>query len=166
MKETMKHELDPRFDLAIERVVDVPPAAVWRAWTDPEWIVQWFTPAPWKTLSAKVDLRPGGVFSSVMQSPEGVTLPENEGCFLEVVENQKLVWTSSLGPGYRPNPLPDTDAWHFTAVITMEPHGEGTKYRALAIHGTEEARKKHEEMGFHTGWGAALDQLVELAKKS
>jgi uncharacterized protein YndB with AHSA1/START domain len=52
----------------------------------------------------------------------------------------------------------------FTAVITMEPAGSGTRYRAVAVHGSAETRARHEEMGFHEGWGAALDQLVEVAK--
>lgn len=47
----------------------------------------------------------------------------------------------------------------------MEPEGGGTRYTAIARHGTPEARKRHEEMGFHEGSGAALDQLVELAKE-
>ncbi len=121
MTETYQHEPDPRFDLVLERIIDVPPSAVWRAWTDPEWMVQWFTPAPWKTASAKVDLRPGGIYSATMQSPEGETMPEMAGCIIEAIENEKLVWTSTMGPGYRPNPLPDPESWHFTAVITMEP---------------------------------------------
>jgi uncharacterized protein YndB with AHSA1/START domain len=49
-------------------------------------------------------------------------------------------------------------------VITLEPAGYGTRYVARAIHGDPEARKKHEDMGFHDGWSAVLDQLVELAK--
>ena len=53
----------------------------------------------------------------------------------------------------------------FTAIILMEKHGEGTKYTAIVIHGNEADCKKHEEMGFHEGWGKALDQLVELSKK-
>ena len=50
-------------------------------------------------------------------------------------------------------------------MITLEPHGSGTKYTALAIHADEEGSAKHAEMGFHRGWGAALDQLVALAKR-
>jgi len=52
-----------------------------------------------------------------------------------------------------------------TAVITMEPDGKGgCKYTARAIHANEETRKKHEEMGFHEGWGTVLDQLVAHVK--
>jgi uncharacterized protein YndB with AHSA1/START domain len=163
-----KHQPNPALDLILERVIDVPRELVWRAWTDPEQIKQWITPAPWKTVDCKIDARPGGIFSLVMQSPEGVNMPETPGCVLEVVENEKLVWTSALGPGYRPLMLPETegcDSLYFTAVITMESHGSGTKYTALVIHGDEASQKRHAEMGFHEGWGAALDQLVELVKK-
>jgi uncharacterized protein YndB with AHSA1/START domain len=54
---------------------------------------------------------------------------------------------------------------HGTAIIFLEPHGRGTKYTALAIHGEEAGRRKHEEMGFHEGWGKALDQLVAVVKR-
>jgi uncharacterized protein YndB with AHSA1/START domain len=41
------HKLDPKLDLVLERVVDVPPRLVWAAWTRPEHLKKWFTPAPW-----------------------------------------------------------------------------------------------------------------------
>jgi uncharacterized protein YndB with AHSA1/START domain len=51
-------------------------------------------------------------------------------------------------------------------VITLEPHDGGTKYTALVIHADEDGRTKHAAMGFHEGWGAALDQLVAMVKES
>jgi uncharacterized protein YndB with AHSA1/START domain len=149
---------DPKLDLVLERVIDVPPELVWAAWTKPEHIKKWLTPAPWTTVDCEIDLRPGGMFRSVMRSPEGQDFP-NIGCFLEVVPNRRLVWTDALLPGYRPSDNP-----FMTAVIDIEPQGKGTRYTATAIHRDEAARKKHEEMGFHEGWGKALDQLVALAK--
>ena len=62
---------DPRLDLLLERIVDVPPRLVWTAWTDPEHLKQWFTPASWQTVGCEIDLRPGGVFRTVMRSPAG-----------------------------------------------------------------------------------------------
>lgn len=149
---------DPKLDLVLERIVDVPPELVWLAWTTPEHICKWFTPKPWTTTSCEIDLRPGGAFKAIMCSPEGKEFP-NVGCYLEVVPNRRLVFTDALLPGYRPSANP-----FFTAVMEIEPAGKGTRYRATAIHRDEDSRKKHEEMGFHTGWGAALDQLVALAK--
>ena len=151
-------KLDPKLDLVLERDVDVPVELVWAAWTKPEHILKWFTPAPWKTVDCEIDLRPGGIFRTTMRSPEGEDFP-NIGCVLEVVPNERLVMTDALLPGYRPSENP-----FFTAIITLERRGTGTRYTAMGRHRDEAGRKKHEEMGFHDGWGKALDQLVALAK--
>ena len=154
------HDIDPNLDLVLEREIDVPPALVWKAWTEPEHLKQWFTPKPYETTQAEIDLKPGGIFRVVMRSPEGEDMDQGAGCYLEVVENERLTWTGALGPGFRPT----GSDFPFTAVILMEPSGKGTKYTAIAKHGDAELKKRHEEMGFHEGWGAAVDQLVELAK--
>lgn len=160
------HQLDPQLDLFFERVIDVSPELVWAAWTTPEHLKQWFTPAPWRTIDCEIDLCPGGLFRTVMCSPEGKEFP-NSGCYLEVIPNQKLVWTNALLPGYRPvNPRQvGTEDFYFTAVVLIEPHEQGAKYTAIAIHGNQEDCKKHEDMGFQEGWGKALDQLIEYMKK-
>lgn len=166
MTRSRPHQPDPRLDLVLERTVDVPRELVWKAWTEPEHLKKWFTPAPWLTTECEIDLRPGGIFRTVMRSPEGEEY-SGIGCYLEVIENEKLVWTNALEPGYRPTrqspDVSDADLV-FTAVILLEPHPTGTKYTAIAIHRDEATREKHEQMGFHEGWGAALDQLVALAK--
>jgi uncharacterized protein YndB with AHSA1/START domain len=164
MTNPIMHRPDPKLDLVLERIVDVPKELVWRAWTTPEYLKQWFTPAPWQTVDCEIDLRPGGIFKTVMKGPEGQEFP-NEGCFLEIVENTKLVWTGALGPGYRPRASTPGGAFLMTVVISLESVGTQTRYTALVIHGDEDGRKKHEQMGFHDGWGRALDQLVALAKK-
>jgi uncharacterized protein YndB with AHSA1/START domain len=143
-------------DLVLERFVDVPPAKVWEAWTTPEILMKWFTPHPWKTKSVELDLRPGGKFNSVMLSPEGQEFPNN-GCVLEVVPGKKLVFTDTVHENFRPSANP-----FMTAIVEIIPEGKGTRYRATALHKDEETKKKHEEMGFHHGWGAALDQMVAL----
>lgn len=159
----IKLEFDRNLDLVLERTVDVRPEQVWAAWTRPEHLVHWFTPAPWKTIDCEIDLRPGGIFRTVMESPEGERFP-GVGCFLDVAENKRLVWTSALLPGFRPSAASAEEELFFTAVVTMEPDGDGTKYTAAAVHRNEADRMKHEEMGFHDGWGKALEQLVEYAR--
>jgi uncharacterized protein YndB with AHSA1/START domain len=149
---------DPKLDLVLERVVDVPRELMWKAWTTPEHLLPWFCPKPWTTIDCEIDLRPGGIFRSVMRSPEGKEFP-NVGCYLEVVPFERLIWTDALLPGYRPSAEP-----FMTAVLTFEPSGKGTRYTATAIHRDEAGRKKHEEMGFHEGWGTVVDQLVEYIK--
>ncbi|MEX0840073.1 MAG: SRPBCC family protein [Parvibaculum sp.] len=155
--------IDPKTDLVLERVVDVSPNLVWRAWTEPEHLKKWFTPRPWETVDCRIDLRPGGEFYTAMRSPEGETMEGGSGCYLEIEKERKLVWTSALGPGYRPSVARVHDLF-FTAWIVMEPQGKGTKYTAIAKHPDEASAKRHAEMGFQDGWGAALDQLVAYMK--
>jgi uncharacterized protein YndB with AHSA1/START domain len=149
---------DPRLDLVLQREIDVPRELVWAAWTHPEHLAKWFAPAPWTITECEIDLRPGGMLRFVMRSPEGQDFP-NVGCYLEIVPNERLVWTDALLPGYRPSEEP-----FFTAVVTLEPRGSGTLYTAVAMHRDEAGRTKHEEMGFHEGWGMVLDQLVAYVK--
>lgn len=157
--------INPKLDLVLERVVDVPVELVWEAWTDPAHLKHWFVPRPWTVKECEVEVRPGGKFHFVMQSPEGQDYP-NLGCYLEIVEKKKLVWTSALLPGYRPVSTPTNGAdMLFTAIILLEAQGEKTKYTAIAVHPDEPTCKRHEEMGFHDGWGTCLDQLVEYMKK-
>ena len=120
--------------------------------------MKWFTPPPWRIVACDIDLRPGGVFRTLMKGPGGEEM-DSTGCYLEVHEHQRLVFTDALGPDYRPK----GEAF-MTAEITMQAEGTGTRYRAVARHGDAEARRSHEEMGFHEGWGTALDQLVALMR--
>ncbi len=154
---------NPDFDLVLERTISVPPDKEWAAWTEPELLKQWFTPAPWKTVAVDIDLRPGGRCVTTMESPEGEQFP-NAGCYLEVEPNRLLVFTSVMTEDYRPvSPSNGAEDLPFTARIEIEPAGDGgTHYRAIAIHPDNETAQRHSEMGFAEGWGAALDQLVAL----
>lgn len=151
-------KVDPKLDLVLEREVDVPLELVWRVWTTPEHLRHWFVPKPWTITACEIDLRPGGTFATTMRSPEGQEFP-NLGTYLEVTPLERLIFTDTLLPGYRPSANP-----FFTAVLELEKSAAGTKYRAIAIHGNEEARKSHEEMGFHDGWGTVVDQMVDYIK--
>jgi uncharacterized protein YndB with AHSA1/START domain len=151
-------------DLVLERVVDVSPELVFKAWTTPKHLMPWFCPKPYRTVECEIDLKPGGKFFAQMVDPDGNKLPAEPGCYLEIVPNRKLVWTSALGPGYRPLD-PASAPWFFTAVLTFEPHGaHGCKYTATAIHTSKAHAEAHEKMGFSQGWGKVLDQLVEYVK--
>ena len=146
-------------ELVLSRRIAAPRAAVWRCWTDPALLVKWFTPAPWETIAAEVDLRPGGRCSTTMRSPEGQEFP-NEGVYLEVAPERRLVFTDAYRAGWRPAEKP-----FFTGIIELDDDGAGgTAYVARARHWTVEDRARHEQMGFHPGWNAAADQLEALAR--
>lgn len=160
-------DFDPTLDLELQRDIDVPVAAVWRAWTEPERLMPWFCPRPWRVIECEIDLRPGGRFRTVMQSPEGQNLPVNDGCYLRVEPERQLTWTNALGPGFRPLPPPDPKHLGFVFVADLRfeplPNG-GTRYRARVMHADTAARDTHAGMGFDQGWNIALDQLVEVVR--
>lgn len=162
------YPFNPELDLMLERVVPVPVERVWAAWTVPEQLMQWFTPQPWQTVACTIDLRPGGLFHTRMRGPDGQEFP-GDGCYLEIVPQRRLVWTDALLPGYRPVAQPGDACGlggSMTGVIELEPVAGGTRYRAMALHGSAEVRTRHAEMGFEQGWSAALDQMVALIRGS
>ena len=152
---------NPALDLVLERTIAVAPEKVWAAWTQPELLMQWFTPAPWKTVACEIDLRAGGRCNTTMESPEGEQFP-NHGCYLEVVPGRLLVFTSVMAEDFRPIAAGEGDL-PFTGRIEITPTADGgTHYRAIAMHADESGCEQHRQMGFEEGWGAALDQLVAL----
>ena len=151
---------DPKLDLVIERDIDVPVELVWKAWTTPKHLREWFVPRPWGLSDATVDLRVGGAFNFTIRSPEGEEFP-HFNCYLDVVPNERLIFTDTLLGGFRPSAKPFLS---FTGALQIERRGAGTHYVAMAIHGDEATQKKHDEMGFYDGWGTATTQLIEFIK--
>ncbi len=161
--------VDPKLDLVLKRELAVPVKLVWRGLTEPELLKQWFCPKPWGLSDCRLDLRPGGEFYTVMQDPDGNLYP-NTGCFLEIIKEQRLTWTSTLIADYRPAPPAkdkDKECAHLamTAIVRIEPISSGTAYTAHVMHSTSEQTKAHEEMGFYEGWGTTITQLEELLKQ-
>jgi uncharacterized protein YndB with AHSA1/START domain len=151
-------------DLVLERILDAPRELVWKAWTDPEHLRQWWAPKPYQTPETDIDLRPGGHFNTRMTGPDGFD-SSGTGCFLEVEPLQKIVWTNVLTTGYRPNQPEDCGGFPFTAIVTFADAGDGrTRYRAVAMHKDAADRDSHEQMGFHEGWGTVAGQLEQVAK--
>jgi uncharacterized protein YndB with AHSA1/START domain len=146
-------------DLVLTRIIDAPPEKVFRAWTDPEQMKQWFVPKPWTLSKVETDVRPGGHSVIVMRSPEGQEFP-NLGVYLEVIPNRKIVFTDAYTQAWLPSEKP-----FFTGIITFEPEGSKTKYTAIARHWNLADKEAHEKMGFHEGWGKCADQLNELVSQ-
>ena len=144
-------------ELVLTRLIAVPRAKLFRCWTEPALIVQWFTPPPWKTVAAEIDARAGGSSLITMQGPDGTLVP-NAGIYLEVVQNERIVFTDAYTSAWVPSAKP-----FFTAILTFEDEAGQTRYTARARHWTAEDCAAHEQMGFHAGWGVATDQLAALA---
>ena len=146
-------------ELVLTRLIDAPADKLFRCWTDPTLLKRWFAPAPYTTPVAEMDIRVGGASNIVMKSPEGQEMP-NPGTVLEVIPGRKLVFTDA----YTGDWLPREGAPFMTAIITFDPEGGKTRYNATVRHWTEADAKRHEQMGFHQGWGVCADQLEALVK--
>lgn len=157
-------KIDPKLDLVFERITSIPVEKLWKGWTHPETLMKWFCPKPWRVTDCRIDLRAGGEFFNVMEGPGGEKM-SNNGCYLEVIKNKKLVWTGMMTKDFRPVSPSDPLGFQFVANIYFSQTDKGTLYKAVVAHTDEDGRKKHEAMGFHNGWGAAFDQLVELIKE-
>lgn len=145
-------------ELVLTRIIDAPREKLYRAWTEPGLLKQWFAPLPWTITAAEMDVRPGGASLIVMRSPDGEDFP-NPGVYLEVVPNEKLVFTDAYTKAWEPSDKP-----FMTAILTFENEGGKTKYTARARHWTVADREAHEKMGFHEGWGQCADQLAALVR--
>ena len=146
-------------ELVLTRLIDAPREKLYRCWTESELLKKWFTPAPWTTPFAELDVRPGGSNLIVMADPDGNEYP-NRGVYLEVVKNEKLVVTDAFVNAWEPSEKP-----YMTAILTFEDEDGKTRYTARVRHWSVADRQQHEQMGFHQGWGQCADQLEKLAKE-
>jgi len=153
--------VNPDLDLALQRVIRAPRTAVWRAWTDPSQLEQWWVPAPTVARVDRLEVRPGGAFVARM-SEDGVEfVPHIDASFLVVVELERIAFTNAVDSHWRPA-HPDPVA--MVAEILLDEHPEGTDYRVIVRHGDPAARARHEEIGFFDGWGSVTGQLAALVE--
>lgn len=145
-------------DLRLDVTIEAPRAAVWRCWTEPSLLKQWYCPKPWRVESVDAEYRPGGRFNSVFAGPNGEQF-ENVGCLLDVEAQRRLVFTD----GYREGFLP-AEKHFMTGYLELSDEDGKTRMIWGARHANADDTKKHLEMGFVEGWKAAASQLDELAK--
>ena len=146
-------------DFTVSRLIKAPRSVVWKAWTVPEHLEKWWCPKPMTTKIVGFDLRPGGAFDLLMGDPSGAEISVT-GAFLEIVPEERIVFSTALTDGWRPAPtlLP------FTAIISMTNDRAGTKYATRVLVRNEEERQKFQAMNFEAGWSMGIDQLTELVE--
>lgn len=155
-----ENKINRNLDLVFERKISQPIDKIWKGWTHPETLMKWFCPRPWKVTECRIDLKSGGEFYTLFEGPKGEKMA-NHGCYLEVIENKKLVWTNMMTANFRPADI-SAVGFPFVVTLTLSKIEAGTLYRAVVAHADEAGRKKHEKMGFQEGWGKAFNQLVAL----
>jgi uncharacterized protein YndB with AHSA1/START domain len=153
--------VNPDLDLALARVIRAPRASVWRAWTDPSRVEQWWVPAPSRSRVDRLDVRPGGGFVT-RRSDDGTRfVPHIDACFIVVDDLERIVFTNAVDSAWRPaypTPVP------MTAEITFGDHPDGTDYRIVVRHGDPAARARHDGLGFADGWASVTEQLAVLVE--
>ncbi|QYZ71199.1 SRPBCC domain-containing protein [Neotabrizicola shimadae] len=158
-------QINPETDLVVERLLKAPPALVWRCWADPKLLCQWYMPKPWTLVDAEIELRPGGRFYLLAQSPDGQQFP-NEGAILLAEPHTRLVFTDLMTRDYAPVEKVSADFGPaFTAVMTFEPEGTGTRYRTIARHMSVADARANAEGGWTEGSAVATDQLDALSQE-
>lgn len=151
-------DFDPEFDLILTRDLKAPREVLYKCWTTPEHLMHWFVPKPHRVTACDLDLRPGGACNTTIDVDGNIM--KNRGVYLEVIPNEKLVFTDTYTAGWKPNAEP-----FMTAILTFEDLGGGvTRYTAIARHRTKEAAQQHEQMGFSGGWGIVASQLETYAQ--
>lgn len=137
-------------EVRLEKVIDAPQDAVFRAWTTPEGLRRWWGPGDFTTPLAEVDLRPGGTYRMVMQPPDGAQL-EVGGTYRVVDPPRRLVYTWQWMSG-----VPDTRE----SVVTVEFEDLGERTRVTVVHNEIDEGSPTEPYEF--GWQSGLDKLAVL----
>ncbi len=146
-------------ELTLTRLIHASPERVYSAWTQAELLKQWFAPKPLTTTLAELDVRPGGACLIVMSTPDGSEMP-NRGVYLEVVPNERLVFTDAYTEAWQPSAQP-----FMTVILTFENENGNTRYTVRVLHWSVAGRERHEQMGFHKGWRQCADQLAALVEE-
>ena len=153
--------MNPDLDLTLQRVIRAPRATVWRAWTDPAKLAEWWVPVPTVARVDRLEPRPGGAFVTRMSDDGVAFVPHMDASFLVVEEFERLAFTNAIDSQWRPT-RPDPIA--MVAEILLADHPAGTDYRVVVRHGDPAARARHEKLGFLDGWGTVTAQLAGVVE--
>lgn len=150
-------------EIVITRVFNAPRELVFKVWTDPQHIAQWWGPKGFTTRVTELDLRPGGKWRYVMIGPDGKEYPV-KGVFREIVPLERIVTSDEFDEGFEKVINIDLPRGMVVTAV-FEDLDSKTKLTLQIMHESVEDRRKHEEMGVIEGWNSTLDCLDEhLAK--
>jgi len=134
-------------DLVLTRVFDAPREVVFKVWTDPKHVAQWWAPRGFQTTIHEMDVRPGGRWRYAMRGPDGNDYPF-DGVFIEVVKPERLVFDGAI--------LGDPKLGVWTEVTFADDEGK-TKVSVRQAYSFESDATR----GAPIGWNQQFDRLVE-----
>ena len=147
-------------EVTITRIIDAPRELVFKAWTDPKHMAQWWGPRYFTNPICEMDVRPGGAILIHMRGPDGVIYPM-KGVFHEIVEPERLVFTSSAFDDEQGSPLIES-----LTTVTFAEHEGKTKLTVHAVVTRAEAGAERALAGMEEGWNQSLDKLTELLARA
>lgn len=146
-------------EIVITRIFNAPRELVFKVWTDPKHVAQWWGPKGFTTKVTELDLRPGGRWRYVMIGPDGKEYPA-KGVFSEVVPLERIVTSDEFDQGFEKVINAELPQGIVMTAIFEDLAGK-TKLTLQIIHESAEDRRKHEEMGVIAGWTSSFDCLDE-----
>jgi len=159
-----KNTVNEKERMVITRIFDAPRALVWKAWTEPQYVMQWWGPKGFTAPVCKIDFRVGGKFLCCMKSPDGQE-GWNGGEYDEIVPHEKIVYSlyfaDSQGNKVDPAQLGiEHEAIEDARdVVIFEDFGNGqTKITMIGNETMEEAKNS----GQVEGWNEILDKVAAV----
>ena len=150
--------------LTFTRELAVSAHSVWRCWTEPELLMQWFAPRPVRTTDVVLEPYPGGAFDSTMHIPDLPDPMSGRGCVLAADPDRRFAFTNMMTKNFHPQDTSGEGQFPFTAEIVITPKDTGCSYTVTVRHLDAAGAETHKAMGFFEGWGTAADQMVEVAE--
>jgi len=145
--------------VVLTRVFDAPRALLWKAWTDPKMMAQWFGPRGFTSSVPELDVRVGGALRIVMHGPDGNDYPM-KGVFREVIAPERLVFANIAIDNQGKHLLEGETAVTFAekegkTTLTLKTHAVGLVPIATTMLA-----------GMEAGWTQSIDKLEEVAARS
>ncbi|MCK0095251.1 SRPBCC domain-containing protein [Yoonia sp. F2084L] len=150
--------------LQFTREINASAHSIWRCWTEPELLKQWFAPKPVVTTEAVIEPHSGGCFNTTMVVPDMPKPMMGEGCVLAADPGKRFAFTNMMKGAFQPQDTSGEGQFPFTADITIKAHDTGCTYTVTVRHLNKAGADAHRDMGFFEGWGTAADQMAALAE--
>ena len=151
--------------MVITRIFDAPRELVWKAWTDPKYVTQWWGPKGFTASVCKMDFRVGGKFLWCMKAPDGEVVGWNGGEYFEIVEHEKIVYSMYFADaeGNKVDPaqygIENEDIGDGCNVVTFEDFGDGqTRLTLIGNESMENAKNS----GQLEGWNEILEKVAAV----
>ncbi|MGN8645113.1 SRPBCC family protein [Gracilibacillus sp. HCP3S3_G5_1] len=144
-------------EIIVKRVFKASRELVWKAWSQPEHLKNWWGPKGFSVTTSAFEMKPGGIWRFIMKGPDGVEYP-NKITFQEIVKPERLVYTSADDI--------EGDPGEFQTIITLVEEDNHTLLTQRMIFSSAEIREQvAREFGAIEGANQTLDRLETELKK-